>query len=90
MLIKPYSSSRFYKRSGEFAVGATLRDARANGYYPSVTTISNIVYKPALEAWKQNLAWRYVGGVLSWVQDKVKSITGQPAVRVSESRPPAE
>ena len=30
----------------------TLRDARKNGFVPSVTTVLNIAAKPALENWK--------------------------------------
>lgn len=36
--------------------GATLRDARKVGAYPSVTNILSIMAKPGLEAWKQEQA----------------------------------
>lgn len=36
-------------------VEATLREARANHYYPSVTTILDVINKPGVEIWKRNI-----------------------------------
>ena len=33
---------------------ATIRDARANNWYPSCTTILDVISKPSLDGWKQN------------------------------------
>jgi hypothetical protein len=43
---------RFYTPRGEPAYDATLREARKEGLYPSVTTILSVMAKPALESWK--------------------------------------
>jgi len=55
MLIKPEQPSHWYKSDGTPAYGSTLREARRDGLYPSVTSISQVIQKPAIEAWKQNL-----------------------------------
>jgi hypothetical protein len=36
-------------------VEATLTEARANHYYPSVTSILDVINKPEVETWKQNI-----------------------------------
>jgi hypothetical protein len=36
-------------------VEATLTEARASHYYPSVTTILDVINKPGVEIWKQNI-----------------------------------
>jgi hypothetical protein len=41
--------------SNATVVEATLREARANHYYPSVTTILDVINKPAVEIWKRNI-----------------------------------
>lgn len=55
MLIKPEQSSHWYKPDGTPAYGATLREARKEGLYPSVTSIGQVIQKPAIDAWKQNI-----------------------------------
>ena len=33
---------------------ATIRDAKANNWYPSCTTILEVISKPSLDGWKQD------------------------------------
>jgi hypothetical protein len=54
-MIRPNPSSHWYKPSGEPAYNATLRDARKEKLYPSVTQIIGILAKPAIESWAVNL-----------------------------------
>jgi len=57
-LVKPDNSAHWYTTDGEprhtrkSGKPTTLKDARVEGLYPSVTSILNIVSKPALESWK--------------------------------------
>lgn len=46
---------RWYDRDGTVVDGATLREARANHYYPSVTSILEVISKPGVEVWKRNI-----------------------------------
>jgi hypothetical protein len=61
--IKPEQPSHWYKPDGTPAYGATLREARKQGLYPSVTSIGQVFAKPAITAWSDNLlldaAWNY-------------------------------
>jgi hypothetical protein len=41
--------------SNATVVEATLREARANHYYPSVTTVLDVINKPGVEIWKRNI-----------------------------------
>lgn len=54
-MIKPSLSSHWYTRDGEPAYNATLRDARKENLYPSVTQVLGILAKPAVESWAVNL-----------------------------------
>lgn len=54
-MIKPSSSSHWYKPDGSPAYEATLRDARKQPLYPSVTQVIGQLAKPAVEAWAVNL-----------------------------------
>lgn len=54
-MIKPSSSSHWYKPDGSPAYDATLRDARKQPLYPSVTQVIGQLAKPAVEAWAVNL-----------------------------------
>jgi hypothetical protein len=54
-MIRPNPSSHWYKPSGDPAYNATLRDARKEKLYPSVTQIIGILAKPAIESWAVNL-----------------------------------
>lgn len=53
MIVTPEQSTHWYTPDGEPRYGATLREARKEALYPSVTTILSIVAQPGLEAWKQ-------------------------------------
>ena len=75
MIIKPYSSSRFYNPDGTFAIGAGLARARKEGLHPSVTTISNVIHRSVLEAWKDN-------GLLDSAWDK---LVEYDAIEISET-----
>jgi len=55
MMIRPNPSSHWYKPDGDPAYNATLRDARKEKLYPSVTQIIGILAKPAIESWAVNL-----------------------------------
>lgn len=46
---------RWYDKDANVVEGATLREARANHYYPSVTSILDVIAKPGVEIWKQNI-----------------------------------
>jgi hypothetical protein len=54
-MIRPNPSSHWYKPDGDPAYSATLRDARKEKLYPSVTQIIGILAKPAIESWAVNL-----------------------------------
>lgn len=54
-MIRPNPSSHWYKPDGEPSYNATLRDARKEQLYPSVTQIIGILAKPAIESWAVNL-----------------------------------
>jgi hypothetical protein len=54
-MIRPNPSSHWYKPDGDPAYKATLRDARKEKLYPSVTQIIGILAKPAIESWAVNL-----------------------------------
>jgi hypothetical protein len=54
-MIRPNPSSHWYKPDGDPAYNATLRDARKEQLYPSVTQIIGILAKPAIESWAVNL-----------------------------------
>lgn len=56
MIVAPEQSTHWYKPDGEPRYGATLREARKERLYPSVTTILSIIAQPGLEAWKQEQA----------------------------------
>jgi hypothetical protein len=49
-------SGHWYTASGESAYGATLREARKENLYPSVTTVLNLIASPGLDAWKRTEA----------------------------------
>lgn len=44
--------SHYYDENAKLIGGATLREARKNNLYPSVTTIMNVMSKPVIENWK--------------------------------------
>jgi len=44
------------KKDGTGTRPTTLRDARPNGWYPSVTSVLKTLAKPQLERWKQGMA----------------------------------
>ena len=52
--IKPDSSAHWYTADGEPRHDATLRTARKELLYPSVTTVLSAKAAPGLEAWKRN------------------------------------
>ena len=52
--IRPDSSAHWYTASGEPRHDATLREARKEKLYPSVTTVLSAKSAPGLEAWKRN------------------------------------
>lgn len=52
--IKINNSAHWYTNQGVPMYDATKKEARENGYYPSVTTITKMLNKPALNTWKQN------------------------------------
>lgn len=54
-MIRPSLSSHWYKPDGRPAYDATLRDARKQPLYPSVTQVIGQLAKPAVEAWAVNL-----------------------------------
>jgi hypothetical protein len=54
-MIKPSQSSHWYKPDGEPAYNATLRDARKDNLWPSVTQIIGLLEKPAIAPWMVNL-----------------------------------
>jgi len=56
MLVKPEAGTHWYTSDGKPRYGATLREARKELLYPSVTTILQILAKPGLESWKQEQA----------------------------------
>jgi hypothetical protein len=45
-------SSHWYRKDGTTAYGATLKEARENGYLPSVTTVDKVIANEGLEQWK--------------------------------------
>ena len=45
----------WYNSIGEPCYNAGLREARKQGYLPSVTTIDKIISNPGLDTWKQNV-----------------------------------
>jgi hypothetical protein len=53
---KKQDNGHWYTNGGESAHGATLREARKQNLYPSVTTVLQIKAKPGLDAWKRNEA----------------------------------
>lgn len=65
-LVTPTKASHWYSRDGKpchTVIGAngaerntTLRDARKQGLYPSVTSVINMIANPGLDAWKQEQA----------------------------------
>jgi len=55
-LVKPDQGTHWYKRDGQPAYGATLREARKQDLLPSVTTVLGVLAQPGLEAWKQEQA----------------------------------
>ena len=76
-LVKPDNSAHWYTEDGEprhtrkNGKPTTLKDARVEGLYPSVTSILNIVSKPALESWKIEQG---ILSALSLDRDKDESI----------------
>jgi len=50
--INPESSAHWYTADGKPQHDATLREARKQRLYPSVTTIQKVFAKPGLDAWK--------------------------------------
>jgi len=54
-MIRPNPSSHWYNPDGDPAYSATLREARKETLYPSVTQIIGILAKPAIESWAVNL-----------------------------------
>jgi len=52
--IRPDSSAHWYTGDGEPKHDATLREARKEKLYPSVTTVLSAKSAPGLEAWKRN------------------------------------
>ena len=50
------SGGHWYTSTGLSAHGATLREARKENLFPSVTTVLGIKSKPGLDAWKRNEA----------------------------------
>jgi len=54
-MIRPSQSSHWYTESGDPAYNATLRDARKQKLYPSVTQVIGIIEKPAIASWMVNL-----------------------------------
>ncbi len=52
--IRPDSSAHWYTSDGEPRHDATLREARKEMLYPSVTTVLSAKSAPGLEAWKRN------------------------------------
>ena len=52
LLVTPESSSHWYDAAGNPRYDATLRTARKENLYPSVTSILSVVSKPGLDAWK--------------------------------------
>lgn len=53
---KVESTGHWYTESGDSAHGATLREARKQNLYPSVTTVLSIIASPGLEVWKRQEA----------------------------------
>lgn len=51
--IKQKNSGHFYNKDGERVPGSTLKEARKDNLFPSVTTVMNIVHKEQLEIWKR-------------------------------------
>lgn len=57
-LVKPDNSAHWYTAEGEprhtreNGKPTTLKDARVEGLFPSVTSILSVIAKPALESWK--------------------------------------
>ena len=47
-------SGHFYNRDGVLVYDANLRDAKKWDYYPSITTVQNVVAKPNLTNWIQD------------------------------------
>jgi hypothetical protein len=47
------TSSHFYDKAGQPMFDAGLREAKAENYLPSITTILKIINKPALNTWQQ-------------------------------------
>lgn len=52
-MIYPNNTAHWYYPNGDQAYDKTLRDARKEILYPSVTTILRVLGKPELDAWKQ-------------------------------------
>jgi len=46
---------RFYDRSGKLVEGATVRDAKRDGLFKSVSTVLDIIRKPGVEYWREDL-----------------------------------
>lgn len=50
------NSGHWYQSDGKSAHGATLREARKQNLYPSVTTILSLIASPGLDKWKRTEA----------------------------------
>ena len=48
--------THWYDKEGNQHYGATLKEARKNGYLPSITTVDKIIANEGLEIWKVNQA----------------------------------
>ena len=55
-LSMPEKSGHWYREDGKSAHGATLREARRENLYPSVTTVLSLIASPGLDAWKRSEA----------------------------------
>ena len=70
-LIKPQQPSHWYRPDATPAYGATLREARKEGLYPSVTSISQVIAKPSIEAWRLNNLLEVAFEMAAWHEGTV-------------------
>tara|TARA_Y100001963_G_scaffold83527_1_gene115727 strand:- start:1138 stop:1908 length:771 start_codon:yes stop_codon:yes gene_type:complete len=86
-LITPESTNHWYKPDGEPAYGATLREARKQYLFPSVTEVIKVMASPGLEAWKQTML---VTSALTIPDDeKSDDLDALAKQIIAESRKPA-
>ena len=86
-LITPEATNHWYKPDGEPAYGATLREARKQNLFPSVTEVIKVMASPGLEAWKQTML---VTSALTIPEsDKPSDLDALAKQIIAESRKPA-